>query len=240
MKNVVLASLAGLAVASAASAQLSIVSNIGGAFVDISGTATNLVAGSQGDDTNSGLSIPVGFGNAVLPDGGMFVTSNGRLLAAPGSGAFSNAAIGATSAIGYYPYWDDLRTDSNLTGLPASGIYAAVVGDAFIVQWQQATFFSGTGVQTFQIQIFNAAGQLAHGGALAQYIYPATPGAVGFDGASATIGVVGSATDFFQQSLNTAGSVVPGQTIYSIVQVPAPGAAAILGLGGLIAGRRRR
>lgn len=233
MKTVVLASLAGLAFASVASAQISIVNNIPGSFVDITGTGTNL--GLNADDATAALAVPVGFGNAILADGAGVVSTNGRYNLAPGNSAFTNTAIIAgAGAQGYYPYWDDLRTDA-----VGSNIFSQIVGDAFIVQWN-ATFFNSSAPLRMQIQIFNAAGQLAHGGALAQYLYaPSTAGALGYDGASATIGAMDDQGNIAQWSFNTA-SITPGQTVLSIVQVPAPGAAAMLGLGGLIVGRRRR
>jgi len=233
MKTVVLASLAGLALASAASAQLSIVNNIAGSFVDISGTGTSL--GLNGDDATAALAIPVGFGNAVLSDGAGVVSTNGRYNVAPGDASFTNTIIAAGSAAqGYYPYWDDLRTDA-----VGSNIYSQIVGDAFIVQWD-ATFFSGGAPIRMQLQIFNAAGQAAHGGALAQYLYQPIPGVVSYDGGSATIGAMDDQGNIAQWSFNTPGAVTPGQTVLSIVQVPAPGAAAMLGFGGLLAARRRR
>ena len=234
MKTVVLASLAGLALASVASAQISIVNNIPGSFVDITGTGTSL--GLNGDDSSAALAVPAGFGNAVLAAGAGVVSTNGRYNLAPGSTAFSNTALvtGAGNQ-GYYPYWDDLRTDT-----AGSNVYSQIVGDAFIVQWN-ATFFNSGAPIRMQIQIFNAAGQLAHGGALAQYLYaPSTAGALGYDGASATVGAIDDQGNIAEWSFNTPGSVIPGQTVLSIVQVPAPGAAAMLGLGGLIVGRRRR
>lgn len=226
------------AASSAAFGQLSIVSNISGTFVDIAAPA-NLVAGSQNDDASAPITIPAGFGNAVLASGTASACTNGRMTATVDN-TFTNTSMSASSLAGYYPYFDDLHTGRTTTGSPASGIYAAQVGDAFVVQWVGELFNNNGSMFTFQVQIFNAAGQAAHGGALGQYIY-ANPtwanGSAVMTGAGATIGVSGSPTDFAQWSFNTA-SVVAGQTVLSIV--PTPGATAALSLGGLAAFRRRR
>jgi hypothetical protein len=113
------------------------------------------------------------------------------------------------------------------------------MGDRFIIQWNNVTSFTtpvpAENRGTFQVQIFDAAGP-----ALAQFLYLDVDWGNGTSGGlGATIGAVGAGATpraFAQFSHNTA-TIQPG-VVVSIV--PAPGAIALLGLGGLVATRRRR
>src|SRR5258706_56207 len=134
-KHVILAASAGLALSAAAQAQLALSTGLPGTWVPGVDGAANLIALSQNDDTNNAITIPAAYSNEVLTAGGCFVSSNGRLLAAPGSGSFSNLALSAAGPFGYSPQWDDLHCGHQLTATPPSGIYAVDTGTAFVVQW---------------------------------------------------------------------------------------------------------
>src|SRR5207244_59676 len=128
-------------------------------------------------------------GNIILPAGPIFPSSNGTLTS-PAQNGFTNQAITATSNNGYYPFWDDLRTD-----LSADGIYGMNLADRTIIQWNNVILFGapGTDFGTWQVQIFDS------GPILAQIIYTDVTWTdlAGHDGgASATIGAKVSATDF--------------------------------------------
>jgi hypothetical protein len=119
-------------------------------------------------------------------------------------------------------------------GPPPGTIYYANMPGVTIVQWNNiGTFAGGTGTGTFQIQIFDGSS-----GILAQYIYPDVDfGGTGSFAASATIGAVADvANGFAQWSFNTAS--IQNGSVLTIL--PAPGSLALLGLGGLLASRRRR
>lgn len=244
------AALLGIAVlagaAGSASAQMSIVSNIPGNFIDISSTGT---AVGNGDDAYFSWTSTVG--NAAFPAGTVGACTNGFLCAGltGASSPFTNSAIAATGvpsglstgATSYLlPHWDDLQS---VSGDPTSEIFRQEIGGVLIVQWNNYGHFpsaAGSTV-TFEVQVFNN----APGNIFAQFIYTDTTfgGTYGADnGASATIGYVGlsNGTDptynNTQWSFNTA-SIQAGSVL---TLIPAPTSLAALGLAGLVAGRRRR
>lgn len=236
----------GLAMAvGSAQGALSFVTNIPGTFVDISTTGTLV---GNGDDNYFSWTSTVG--NAAFPAGTVGADTNGFMVAglATANSPFTNATIGATGvpsglSLGstgiLCPHWDDMQSTSTTT----SNIYRQEIGGVLIVQWNNYGHFSATAGQevTFQVQVFDN----APGGIYAQFLYADTTfgGSYGADnGASATIGYVGPAngTDPTYNnalfSFNTA-SIQAGSVV---TLVPAPASLALLGLGGLIAGRRRR
>lgn len=223
-KALAVLSVLGLA-ASAANAQLSIVNNLPGAFIDISGTGTNLNV--EGDDT--GTLFAATHGNSIHPAGNLFVQTNGTATNSAFT-SFSNSALPFAGAVyGYAPFWDDFRTD-----LGGGDIFAQNLADRTIIQWNNVRTFAGPGTDfgTFQLQIFSA------GPVLAQFAYQDVIfGNASDNGGSATIGVEALNGSVAQWSLNTPGAVTAG-TVLSVI--PTPGAAALLGLGGLAAIRRRR
>jgi MYXO-CTERM domain-containing protein len=217
-------------VAAAGVANASIVAhnNIAGTFIDISATGTD--SGVHADD--SAASITVTHGNLIIPAGGIFVSSNGTATFANFS-SFSNAALSSSNvARGYAPFWDDQRTDR--TG---SAIRFQNLADRTIIQWNTTQFGNDANTAVYQLQIFDDAGGglgTGPGGALAQFVYQSV--SLLGNGISATIGAIDASGSIAQWSLNTA-SVGDGQTV-SII--PAPGAFALVGLGGLMVARRRR
>jgi hypothetical protein len=209
---------------SAASAQLTIVNNIPGAFVDISGTGTNL--GLETDD--GALSFNATHGNLIVAAGPLFIGTNGQATNVSNT-AFTNAAMPYPTGFGYAPLWDDFRTDSG-----GGDIFFQNNADRTIVQWNNLRTFAtpGTDLGTWQLQIFSS------GPILAQYIYQDVIfGNASDNGGSGTIGVEAADGTFAQWSFNTAS--IQNGTVLTVL-VPAPGAACLLGLGGLVACRRRR
>jgi hypothetical protein len=220
-----LAVLAAAGLASTASAQYSIVSNIAGTFIDISGSGTLLAAG---DDTSHQLTNSIG--NLFFPANG-WVNSNGSMGAGGPYSPFTNTNLPAAgfhvNNVGLAPFWDDINV--NVGG----NIRWQQNADRVIVQWTGASFFGGTATEnvTFQVQVFSGAG-----GIYAQYLYGGTMPTTRTRGDSATIGAQWSATDATVFSFNTA-SLQPGMVL---TLIPAPGVATLLGLGGLMVARRRR
>lgn len=223
--------MAVIGVAGMSQGALVIVNNLPGTFIDISpaGSGIGIDSGVHGDDLSG--SIPCATGNVILPAGNNFVGSNGMLTTTAFT-TFTNAALSALSVRGYYPFWDDLRSDN--AGPPPGTIYYANLPGVTVVQWNNiGTFSGGAGTGTFEIQIFDGSS-----GILAQYLYRDVDfgGATNF-GASATIGAVdGPVEGFAQWSFNVAS--IQNGSILTIV--PGPSSLALLGLGGLLAGRRRR
>ncbi|MCH7792496.1 MAG: hypothetical protein IID31_09490, partial [Planctomycetes bacterium] len=172
--------------------------------------------------------------NAVFGAGAR-VGSNGAVRFG-GSGlslGFTNQTIPSTSMFGgdqsLAAFWDDINTSSGTNGQ----IYWQDIGGTLVVQWERAGFFGSQDTVTFQLQVHSS------GASLAQFLYRDVASARANTGGSATIGYQDGGVGFgdAQFSFNTAGAVSNG-LVLSLV--PAPGAAVLLGLGGLVATRRRR
>lgn len=236
-----LLAVVGLAMATTgANAQLSIVNNLPGTFMDISGTGTFI---DSTDDSEHTITSTVG--NNAFPAGMVRIGNNGAVASMVSTGdiSFVNNAI---PAVGHpsgvpatawdimYPFWDDLIP----TTAANSGIYHQEMDGNLIIQWNEQDHFGapGTGTVTFQLKIFGS------GPVLAQFIYQDAEfaaGALQNNGGSATIGfstLASTGNNNVQWSFNTMS--ISSGTVLSLV--PAPGSAALLGLGGLLAARRRR
>jgi hypothetical protein len=237
MRAVLLAVVGSALATTAASAQLSITNALPGTFVDISGTGTAL---NLGDDTSANITTVIG--NTLFAAGTHRVGNNGTFALGSTTAAtpFTNAAIpatgtptGLTAGAQYLlPYWDDFDSETG-------NVYWQEIGGTLYIQWHDRSHFPGPTADhaTVQLQIHSS------GPALAQYLYPNIEGTPNWGGGlSASIGYVdGTSGDNMgnniQFSFNTGGAV-NNTTVLSIV--PAPGAAVLLGLGGLVAIRRRR
>jgi hypothetical protein len=229
-----LVAVAGMA--SAASAQLSIVNNVPGTFVDISGTGTAL---NLGDDTLVNITTTVA--NALMTSPNVRISNNGAvaLNSTTAAVSFTNATIpgtgtpvGLTAATRYLaPFWDDFDSETG-------NVYWQEIGGTLYIQWHDRSHFPGPTADhaTLQLQLHSS------GPALAQFLYMDIEGPSWGGGTSATIGYVEgpagpNSGNNIQWSFDTALSVRNG-TVLSLV--PAPSSLALLGLGGLLAGRRRR
>jgi hypothetical protein len=226
-KTLVLAALVAVAT-SAANAQYSIVNNIPGTFIDISGSGTAL---NLSDDGAVNISTAL-FGDIRVGNNGAVSMSS-----AANSLGFTNAALPSTAAWfnnplgGHAVYWDDFYGGATALG----NVWWQEMPDRVIVQWTRDHFDFRTDTVTVQLQLFGAGGP-----GIAQYLYPDVDwqGSTGLSfGASATIGFQYGVGEAVQWSFNTAGAVNNGDVL---TVIPAPGALALLGMGGLLAARRRR
>jgi hypothetical protein len=240
--------LAGTSLACAsANAQYAVVSNVAGAFipnVDVPANLRTINSGST-DDGTALISIPPAYGNNILPTGSAYASTNGRLIGTNDT-AYTNVALSATAAKGYYPMWDDLLMTVASAGFnPATagsgteGVYTMDTGTVFVVQFNCRAYnagasglavAAGAGYQCqVQIQIYPAPG--VGGGTVAQYVYQ-NLGTI--TGQSATIGVVHStpAGLFTQYSQDTAG-VISDSTVLTVVAPPG-GGACCLAAGGCV------
>jgi hypothetical protein len=213
----VIAAAAGLAAASQTMAQYSVVSNIGGTFVDISTTGTFL---GGGDDSAYAQAIAAAQSNALFPPGTLSISTNGGLGYNTDTN-YANVAIPSTGyhagGIGFAPFWDDL-----ITNAAGAGIYTQVIGNTLIIQWQAMDAYPSSTTQgTFQVQIFG--GGSGPGGALAQMLYQNVLfGTTNDNGASATIGYQADATTGSQYSFDTAS--IQNGTVLSLLYTGTTGA----------------
>ncbi|MGI9013017.1 MAG: hypothetical protein ACR2GY_02065 [Phycisphaerales bacterium] len=235
----ILAATAALAIAGGALADhnTTIVDDRAGVFMDISGTGTALGLTDDGE-----ASITTTIGNALLAAGSVRIGNNGGALwndAGTENLSFVNGTInGVSPAWGggqsLLPFWDDLDEETG-------DVYWQEIGGQLIIQWHQRPHFPGPGAGnvTFQIQV-NGNG---NGSTIpyAQFLYLDTI----FDdsrwdnGLSATVGYQSTnPANNVEWSFNQA--VITDGLVLSIVDVPAPGALALLGAAGLVARRRRR
>ena len=221
---------AAMCFAGAANAQVSWTNSLSGTWMDISTTGTALNLSDDGE-----VNITSTAGNSVFAAGTVRVGSNGAVRFA-GSGlslGFTNQTIPSSAMFSgdqsLAPFWDDINTSSGTNG----NIYWENVGGTLVVQWERAGFFGSQDTVTFQLQVHSS------GASLAQFLYRDVASARANTGGSATIGYQDGGVGFgdAQFSFNTAGAVSNG-LVLSLV--PAPGAAVLLGLGGLVATRRRR
>ena len=198
-----------VALAPLAAAQLSIVSNLPGTFVDISSTGNAL---SLTDD-GSAL-IATTRGNALLPPGAVVVGSNGavRFQGTSTMLGYFNWVLPSASVFGgaqaLLPFWDDINTQSGARG----EIYWQEVAGTFIVQWHDVAFY-GSGLDTarFQLQVPST------GATWARFVYADVMQPRPNGGASATIGYqAGGYGDDVQFSFDTAGAVMDG-TVLSLI-----------------------
>jgi hypothetical protein len=250
MKIAAILAVAGLA--GIASAQISIVNNLPGSFTNIAGAAGATFIASADD---SGHNIVTTVGNVAFPAGNVRISNNGNAHSfGPGlhsttGTAWTNAAIpagaGHAGAFGLtpvgvmMPWWDDLFPVAG----GSSGIWWQESGNTLTIQWHDQDAFGavGTGTVRFQMKLFNTG---SNGATLAQFIYDDAEFAVGStqnNGGSGTIGYstaspAGAGLNNAQWSFNTQSI----QTGSVLTIIPAPGALALLGLGGLVAGRRNR
>jgi subtilisin-like proprotein convertase family protein len=218
-RALVLAMSAGVAAAGGAQAQVAVVSGLPGAFIPGIDDPEHFIAGSRGDDVTVSVTIPAQFGNIILPAGAHWVDSNGRFTTDSLTN-YVNVPLSTGSPAGYYPHWDDLYTDDYVE----SGIYAADVGDMFVVQWnadpldwEESGYPAGypTSNAKIQLQIPRTGG----GTTLARYVFQ---GMGTMSGQSATIGAVTSSGVPFEYSFNTSGSV--GDTVVLSVITATTGA----------------
>jgi hypothetical protein len=170
-----------------ANAQIEIVNNVPGTWIDISATGNPLVLS---DDQSVQIFNTVS--NSLIPVGA-YVNSNGTIGLAMFS-SFSNTALPNASfhgGTGLAPFWDDLN--------PALGgtVHWEEIGNTLIVQYTDIPFFAAAGEpNTFQVQIFGS------GTTYAQFLYQGAMGTARQRGNSATIGAQLDSSTAVQYSFN--------------------------------------
>jgi hypothetical protein len=261
MKNRLMLTALGVVLVAGANAQIAM-SGVNTAWVEISGTGTNIGAVSDDSETivnpgfggnallAGGTSITIGNNGAIIWNPNATTTqigySNGDLttMAASDSTNLGNAGLGPRQFLAVQ--WDDLFPSSTST----TGIFYQMQGSNLIVEWQNEDNFNatGSGVISFEAIIYGSGGP-----AYMDYVYNDTLYAAGQtaynDGAAATIGYKDwgvSGRGDAQWSLNTA-SVAGwvengggnGPHGVRFAPVPEPASMAVLGIGALVLLRRR-
>jgi hypothetical protein len=237
MKTTLLALLAVGGLAASANAQLMIVNNVPGTYRELVGDPAATYF-DLGDDNSTNISSTVG--NAVLPAGTHRLNNNGGIAWNNlGNTGFTNAGLPSAGLAGgnqgLAVYWDDLYTFSGTQG--GQGVYVLEDAGVLYVTWNVGHIQEVNSNARIQLQVFSS------GPNIAQFFYHSgmdfnNSPAFG-NGASATIGYQNGPAGFntVQYSFNTAGAVTDG-TVLTLI--PAPSSLALLGLGGLLAARRRR
>lgn len=198
--------------------QLRIVTNIPGAFEDISDRPP-LEIGDDGE-----VVISASPGDFVFPFGGAVVANNGGVgfgvlpdtnLAPDNEPIPSLAAFGGGQAV--LAYWDDLDDKDG-------DVYVSDDTGDLIVQWDNRGLGAG-GTVRFQLKIFQNEGPY---GVVAQIIFDDVQQAAAAGGAGATIGYQDGGAGFgdFQWSFNTADTVTNGLVLTFVIPEPLPSASA--------------
>ncbi|MGI8821096.1 MAG: hypothetical protein ACR2ID_09555 [Chthoniobacterales bacterium] len=195
------------------------IAQIGGSIVP--GTADT---GNHGDDVTTTIPLPFSFGLYDQTFNQVTVDSNGKAHFPGGASVFGNACLpqpGATYSV--YPYWDDLRTDSALTGCSAfpggtCGIYTSVSGVApnriFNIEWRAVYFSNNAQTANHELRLYEGQSRF-------DVIY----GTVALGNTSATAGVQKNDTAFDQYFCNGSGGAATGGQSYTLppcAQAPIP------------------
>jgi len=222
------------------------------------------------DGSSARIQLPAGFDYCFygVENTSLFINNNGNITFGAAFGTFTPAGFPVATPM-VAPFWADVDTRNTSVGnRPSNQVYyqhfangAGDLDDVFVVTWDNVGYFNQHNDlrNTFQVALandpngFGGFGQqfntLFSYGAMEWTTGDASLGVGGFGPAStaATVGInEGTGLNRFDQwsrynnSLVSSldGTVIRFNGCEGII--PTPGAAAVLVLGGLMAGRRRR
>lgn len=198
----------------------------------------------------------------------VYINNNGNVSFNSPYGTFTSTGFPVNGFDMIAPFWADVDTrNRTLNGIDTNLVWHRTIdlggdgsNDLFVVTWDSVGYYSGQNGLRNTFQLVMAADENFFGAGLnCAFSYgdmqwttgSASGGSGGFGGTAATVGINrGNGIDFDQIGrYNAPGGGVGGvdgldwRTYYFDACegiVPAPGAAALLGLGGLLVGRRRR
>jgi hypothetical protein len=161
--------------------------------------ATNGTMLSLSDDGEANVSLPFSFHFYEVTSNLLQIGNNGGVLfnATSGDVPYLNTALG-TSASNYLmaPFWDDLDSDTG-------AVYYKTVGAApnrqFVIEWYNRPHYDNIGSSTLELILYESSNNLKF-----QY-QDLDFGNSSYDyGASATVGIQGSGSNYLQVSYNQA------------------------------------
>jgi hypothetical protein len=177
-------------------------------------------SGNHTDDGTTFISLPFSYTLYDQSFTGVNVSSNGNAQFITTDTAFSNVCL-PWSDHNYtiYPYWDDLRTDSNTgcAGYPGGtcGVYTSISGNApnriFNIEWRAVYFASPGSMANFEIRLYEGQNRF-------DVIY----GTVDQGNSSSTAGVQRDDTCSTQYFCNGSGGAASGGWTLSPVGTPSP------------------
>ncbi|MGC8947469.1 MAG: S8 family serine peptidase, partial [Anaerolineae bacterium] len=156
------------------------------------GTPLNL-----GDDDEANVTLPFPFTFYGTASTAIRVGNNGGILfnATSGDLGVTNGDLGTTTSNNLIvPFWDDIDSDTG-------NVYYATVGTApnrrFVIEWHNRPHFSNVGNATFELILYEGSNNIKF-----QY-QDVVFGNSSYDyGASATVGIRGSGSNYLQYSYN--------------------------------------
>ena len=177
-------------------------------------------SGNHGDDQTTTIALPFSFTLYEQSFTQLTLDSNGKAHFPGGSSVFTNSCLpqsGATFSV--YPYWDDLRTDSQsgCSAYPGGtcGIYTSVSGTApnriFNIEWRAVYFSDPSAQANFEMKLYEGQTRL-------EVIY----GTVVNGNTSATAGVQRDDNCFSQYFCNGSGGAATGGWALVPAGTPSP------------------
>jgi len=192
-------------------AQIRIVDELPGTFIDISTTGTDVGLVNDGE-----VAFTTTIGNSLLPAGAIRIGANGGVRFGGGSSPVgagdqllaNNDDLPAVGAFflqeALLPYWDELE-------LASGGVFVQEIGSTLIVQWEDVqipgAFFLDR--MTFQVQVFS------QGPLFAQFVYRSlgAHSVASQRGGSATVGYQGPVGTSVQYSFNANNTLRNGSVL---------------------------
>jgi hypothetical protein len=192
-----------------------IINQIGGSIVP-----GDTDTGNHTDDGTTFVSLPFNYTLYDQSFNGINVSSNGNAQFTTTDTAFTNVCLPWVSHdYTVFPYWDDLRTDSNTgcAGYPGGtcGIYTSVSGTApnriFNIEWRAVYFASPTLMANYELRFYEG-----------QTRFDVVYGTVASGTTSATAGVQRDDINFTQYFCNGTGGAASGGQSYTLQGCSSP------------------